>query len=224
MTKLEFEKLQLLLQDRSHHRRRDVESTYLFQGVLICPNCGNPLSVNRYVRKRKDGSQYQGAVYKCQACYKAGNSMIQIGEHRFLDALYEYMKNIDIKDLEPIEDKGDDELNKYKKQLAQIEKQRERYQRAWATGRMLDKEFDKLMDETLDVYQELVEKINALEETAPTITKEEIFRLLTTDEKREFISRFFRKVEFYLVPKPPLRPDKAKKGKDLVVIFNVEFY
>lgn len=233
ISKAEFNRIQLLLQDRSQHRLRDVESTYLFQGVLSCPECGSTLSVNRYVRTRKDGSKYQGALYKCQVCWKQGRHMISIGEQRILDALYEYMKNFEIKDVEPIVEEKDD-LAKLKKKLQQIEKQREKYQRAWATGKMMDKEFDKLMDETLEVYQELTKEINSLQEPALIITKEELekivvsfnenFRFLTNEEKREFISRFIRKIELKLIPKPPLRPDKAKKGKDLVKIIDVLFY
>lgn len=231
MTKFEFEKLQLLLQDRGQHRRREVESIYLFQGVLICPQCNRPLAVNRFIRKKKDGTEYQGAVYKCQACYKEGNKMLQIGEHRFLEALYEYMKQVVITHIEPVE--VNDDLSVYKLQLQQIEKKREKYQRAWASDKMTDEEFDKLMDETRDLYDDLKKKVNTVQTPMPTITKEELEKIITSfnenfyflsnDEKRKFISRFFRKIEFTLIPQPPKRPDKAKKGKDKVVITNVVF-
>jgi site-specific DNA recombinase len=231
VSKVEFGKLQLLLQDRGQHRMREVKTNYLFQGVLVCPQCGNHLAVNRYVRNRKDGTQYQGAVYKCQHCYKAGNTMLSIGEHRFLTALYEYMTNFKIDQFEPIE--VPDETKKYKVQLKQIEKKREKFQRAWASDKITDEEFDKLMDETRGIYDSLKKKISESTTAAPTITKEELeeivvsfndnFRVLTDDEKREFVSRFIRKIEFELIPQPP-KNYRNKKGKDLVRIIDIQFY
>lgn len=232
ISKKEYQKIQEILDANSQHRKREVVSTYLFQGVLICPHCNNPLSVNRYVRTKKDGTQTQGALYKCQNCWKMGRTMLSVGENRFLDALYKYMENIEIKDVEPLKEKDDTAITK--KQLEQIERKREKYQRAWASDKMTDEEFDKLMDETREVYEELKKKINEVETPTQTITKEDIekivfsfnenFRLLTIDEKKEFVSRFFRKIEFYLEPQPPQRPDRAKKGKELVIISNIEFY
>ncbi|MFE4523461.1 recombinase family protein [Cytobacillus firmus] len=235
ISKEEFERLQDMLQDRSVHHRRDVKANYLFQGVLICPDCNRPLSVNRYVRKRKDGSQYQSAVYRCQNCWKKKKSMVSIGESRFLDALKDYMANYNIDEqhfnkIDPVEE---DERETILKELQQIEKMREKYQRAWAKDKMTDEEFDKRMDETLEVYEELKRKLEetkapasidteALKEIV-TVFNENFFRL-TQEEKRMFVSQFIKNIEYKLVPQPPQRPDRHKKGKDLVVITHVEFY
>lgn len=231
ITKEEFMKLQKILQNRALHRRRDVVNDYLFQGVLICPNCNSTLSVNRYVRKRKDGSQYQGAVYKCQVCWKSGRTMLTIGEHRFVNALTEYMKAVKIPDIEPEEEK--DERHIYLEQLQQVEKKREKYQRAWAADLISDKEFEDRMKETKITLDNLKNELNKIE--APVIVDTEAikniiltfnqnFFFLTQEEKRMFISQFIKKIEFNLIPQPPQRPDKAKKGKDLVVITDVDFY
>lgn len=233
ISKREFLKLQQMLEDRGHHRRREVETTYLFQGVLSCPQCGNPLSVNRYVRKRKDGSEYQGAVYKCQKCYKDGNKSLQIGEHRFLDSLNDYMKNfkIDEKYIEPIKevDNGQEILLN---QLHQIEKKREKYQRAWASDKMTDEEFDKMMDETREIYDDLKNKLEKYKAPVKVDIEElkkivfsfnENFYYLTQEEKRSFVASFIRKINFKLISQPP-KNYRNKKGKDLVVISDVEFY
>ncbi|MFY2154674.1 recombinase family protein [Cytobacillus firmus] len=232
ISKEEFERLQEMLNDRSKHHRRDVESHYLFQGKLICPNCQKPLSVNRYVRKRKDGTRYQGCVYKCQNCWKQGKTMLSIGEQRFLDALYEYMKNVKITEIEkPIV--ANDDRKPLLEQLEQIDKMREKYQRAWAMDKMTDEEFDKRMDETREVFDDLNRRLKEIEapESIDTEALKEIvftfnqnFFLLNQEEKSMFVSQFIRKIEFELIPQPPQRPDKAKKGKDLVVITNTEFY
>jgi DNA invertase Pin-like site-specific DNA recombinase/uncharacterized protein YbaR (Trm112 family) len=231
ISKDEFVKLQQMLEDRTLHHNREVKNIYLFQGVLICPRCKRPLSVNRYQRKRKDGTEYQGAIYKCQACWKEGHGMLSIGEQLFLDALLEYMKHVKFTDIEPIEEK-EDEREDLTKKLAQIEKKREKYQRAWGNDKMTDVEFEKLMDETREIYDELKIKLNKIKATVPINTEalKEIvftfnqnFTFLTDEERRMFISQFIRKIEFKLIPQPPVRK-RDKKGKDKVVITNIDFY
>jgi site-specific DNA recombinase len=232
ITKEEFLKLQQILDDRAVHHRRDVKSTYLFQGVLICPSCGRPLSVNRYIRKRKDGSEYQGAIYRCQVCLKEGKKVFAIGEQRFLEALKEYMKNVEIKPIEQPEEEKD-EKNFYLEQMKQIEKKREKYQRAWAADLISDEEFEQRMNETRETYEELKKKLDEFKDEVkvdPEQLKNIVFAFnvtfehLTQEEKREFISRFIRKIHFKAIPKPSTRPDRYKTGKPLIVITDVEFY
>jgi site-specific DNA recombinase len=232
ISKAEFNKLQQMLDDRSVHRLREVESTYVFQGVLICPTCNSPLSVNRYVRKKKDGSQYQGALYKCQNCYREGRQMISLGEQRILEALYSYMKNFTLENIE-VPETNDDEYQKLIDHLRQIEKKREKYQRAWAADLMTDDEFNKLMSETRMIFEELKDQISSYDVPSPVnpdaikdivYTFNQSFFYLIQEEKRLFVSQFIRKIEFKLISQSPKRPDKAKKGKDQVIITNVEFY
>ena len=230
ITKTKFLKLQQILNDRTKYHRREVENTYLFQGVLICPECGRPLSVNRYIRKKKDGSERQGAVYRCQACWKEYGKMNTIGEYRFEEALKNYMENFEIKHLEPVEEESDFSI--HHEQLLQIEKKREKFQRAWAADLISDDEFTKLMNETRVIYEELkliaeesptpvVVDLNELKNIVNTFNKN--FFSLTQEEKKSFISSFIRKIEFKILPQQPKRPDKSKKGKALIVITNVEF-
>lgn len=231
ITKTKFLKLQQILNDRTKHHRREVENTYLFQGILICPECGRPLSVNRYIRKKKDGSESQGAVYRCQSCWKEHGKMNTIGEYRFEEALKNYMENFEIEHLEPVEEESDISINH--EQLLQIEKKREKFQRAWAADLISDDEFTKLMNETRVIYEELkliveesptpvVVDLNELKNIVNTFNKN--FFYLTQEEKKSFISTFIRKIEFKILPQQPKRPDKSKTGKALIVITNVEFY
>jgi site-specific DNA recombinase len=232
ISKEEFIKLQEMLKTRSIHHRRDVENTYLFQGVLSCPQCSRPLSVNRYSRKKKDGSLYQSALYKCQACWKEGKKMVSIGENRILTALNEYMKDVIIKDVELIQnDNG--ERDRLIKQQLQIEKKREKYQKAWANDLITDDEFEDRMKETMESHKLIKEQLKKIKAPAQLDAKaineiiftfNQSFFFLTQEEKKQFISRFIRKIEIDLIPQPPKRPDKHSKGKDLVEISNVEFY
>lgn len=225
ITKEEFTKLQQLLSDRSQHRLRDVKSTYIFQGVMSCPKCERILSVNRYVRKRSDGSTYQGAIYRCQPCDKEKKSNKAIGEERILNALYEYMQNVSFDNIQLPEPKP----NSAKKRLTDIERKREKYQRAWAADLMTDEEFTKLMNETKELYEDLKNEISEPEQVidiesikSAVFSFNENFKLLTHDEKREFISRFIRRIDFDLVETPP-KDKRSKKGKREVVINNVVF-
>lgn len=231
ITKTKFLKLQQILNDRTKHHRREVENTYLFQGILICPECGRPLSVNRYIRKKKDGSESQRAVYRCQSCWKEHGKMNTIGEYRFEEALKNYMENFEIEHLEPVEEESDISINH--EQLLQIEKKREKFQRAWAADLISDDEFTKLMNETRVIYEELkliveesptpvVVDLNELKNIVNTFNKN--FFYLTQEEKKSFISTFIRKIEFKILPQQPKRPDKSKTGKALIVITNVVFY
>jgi site-specific DNA recombinase len=231
ISKQEFLKVQKMLEDRSLHHNREVEGIYLFQGVLLCPQCKNTLTVNRYVRNKKDGSEIVGVCYKCQHCYKKGWKMLTIGEYRFLDALYDYMKIVDIpNDEEPVEIKDDHSI--FLDQLQQIEKKREKYQKAWASDFISDEEFELRMNETKNIYLELKKKADEYKAPIKIDTEalkqiilmfNQHFYFLSLEEKRTFISQFIRKIEFYLVEQPP-KDKRNKKGKSKVVILNVDFY
>jgi site-specific DNA recombinase len=232
ITREEFNLIQNMLNDRSLHRRRDVINTYLFQGVISCPQCSRPLSVNRYTRKKKDGSTYQGALYKCQACWKEGNGMVSVGEERILQALKVYMKDVVIEDVK-VPDNQNDERDILIKQQQHIEKKREKYQRAWANDLITDEEFEERMRETMVAYDQIKNELAKIKAPVQLDTEaikniiftfNQSFLFLTKEEKKQFISRFIRKIDFGLLPQPPKRPDKHSRGKDLVVISNVEFY
>lgn len=231
ISKERYKRLQTMIDDRSRARKRVAYNTYLFQQKIVCPSCGNFLSVNRYIRKRPDGSEYRGATYRCGPCAKKNLYNKAVGERRYLNALYEYMKNFKLDDLDIPEKK--DERYLLKKQLDVIKKKRAKYQKAWANDLMTDEEFAERMNETKKPLEELKEKINNyktpelpnIERIKNVVTDfNQNFRRLTLLEKQEFISKFIRKIHFKLIPQKSKRPDKYKRGKDLVVITKVFFY
>lgn len=229
ITKEEFDKIQLILDDRTIYRKRDVESTYLFQGKMVCPDCERTMTVNRHLRTLSDNSEVHYAVYRCNHCWKTKRTRKSVGEKGLLEGLYEYMRNVE---LAPVVEKKEPKNNIANDQLKQIERKREKYQRAWASDLMTDEEFKKLMDETKDIYEELKSKVEQIEEPViidiEQINKikwmfNENFKKLTPKEKQIFISTFIRKIEFERVPQPPKRPDKSKRGVDKIVIKKVVF-
>jgi len=160
-----------------------------------------------------------------------GKKIKQIGEKRFLDALYIYMKNIDLKGIDITEEP--DETKHLTDQLKSLEKKREKYQRAWASDLISDSEFEQRMLETRDLFEELKRKLSEKEEPIQVDIEEiknvvftfnQTFHFLTQEEKRMFISRFIKKIDYELIPQPPQRPDRCKYGKDLVTITDVLFY
>lgn len=230
MTKEKFIKLQELLRERSLIHRRDVSIPYLFQSVLACPRCGYITTTNRVIRNRVDGTEHVSVRYVCGDCIRAKRPYKSYGEETVLDGLYEYMKNVKLPSIK--ETPKPKKLSIYQEQLKQIEKKRKKYQRAWASDLMTDEEFTKLMNETKTAYEELKEKSKEKEEHRTLdieVMKSVIsqfndnFKELTKEEQRRFIIRFIKKIEIKAITPPPKRPDKAKKGRDVIVVTNVVF-
>jgi site-specific DNA recombinase len=233
ISKERFDKLQKMLDDRSLNFRKDVKSTYLFQGVLACPTCGNMLSVNRYIRKKKDGSEYQGAIYRCKKCFEEKRTQFTPGEVRIEEAVKEFMRNVEFKNIEPLEVEQDDR-SKIVAQLEKIEKKREKYQRAWAADLINDKEFEERMNETRDIYENLQKELKKIKSAPSTMNTDDLkkivfmfndlFSNLTSEEKKMFIQQFIRKIKFRFVDQPPSRPDRTKIGKPQIKVTDIEFY
>jgi site-specific DNA recombinase len=230
ITKREFEKLQDILDNRTPQSFREVQSTYLFQGVLVCHVCQTTLAVNRYFKQYQDGIERQSALYRCNTCYHAGRKRKTIGEQRYLEALLDYMKHVELPTVEIPEEK--DVSHIYQEQLKNVERKREKYQRAWASDLMTDDEFSKRMNETKEIYEDLKAKLNEIKAPAQVdaeafkqivFTFNQSFRYLTKEEKQQFIHQFIKRIEYKLVPQPP-KNKRNKEGKDKVVITHVEFY
>lgn len=230
ITKKEFDHIQTLLDDRAINQRRDVAGVYLFQAILVCPSCGNRMSVNRFFSKNK-GKEVQRCVYKCLKCIKAKTFTNAIGESHFLKALYEYMERFDINTYkQPVD--IDDEYGRLSSTLAAIERKREKYQKGWASDLITDEEFGRLMKETKDPYEKAKKDMESYRppvqydlDNITDLTRHfnSNFKKLSTTEKREFIATFIKAIHFKVVPQPPKNP-RNKKGKPLIVMTDVVFY
>lgn len=237
ITKEHFDKLQKILNDHAKSPRKNVDSIYLFQGVLICPSCGNPMSVNRFFYKVKseEGLVKQGATYRCKPCEKVGNDVPGLNELKYTDSLIDYMKKLSFDDIKPPEVEKDDELDELQKELERVQRQRNKYQRAWSTEKMTDDEFDLLMNETKSLYEDLLQKISERKQTDSldiealkniVISFREFFEYdMLIEEQRDFIQQFIRKIEFEFIRHEPSKLSmKPKKGRSTVAIKNIEFY
>lgn len=231
ITKERWLRLQKILNDRTVHFKKHLKFNYIFHGVLICPNCGHVLVGNRFTRIRKDGTEKHGFIYRCNSCIKNKRKVRNLGEKYFLEAFMEYMKDINFDNVE-IKVEENNNAKELLKELDKIKKIRTRYQRGWASGNIEDDEFEVLMQETKIMQKEIEQKLEKLDahkiQDVDSLKKivstfNEHFHELDREEKREFIQRFIRKIEFKIIEMPP-KSSKYKKGRPKINITNIEFY
>ena len=60
-----WEKVQIILKDRSKTHNRVYDSELILSGLLKCPVCGASMTVSRSTRKRKDGTKVVNEYYAC---------------------------------------------------------------------------------------------------------------------------------------------------------------
>ncbi|MED2945250.1 recombinase family protein [Bacillus swezeyi] len=207
MTKEEFEELQKILYARQNFKKRETKSIFIFQMKLVCPQCGNRLGCERatYYRKR-DKQNVESNHYRCQTCSLNHRPKIGVSEKKIEKALLLYMKDITF-DLKPVVREEKNESAELQNRIEKIERQREKYQKAWALDLMTDEEFATRMTETRKVYEELQGQLSKTQppqdspidiEKAKKVVNE--FKInwsyLNSEEKREYVQSFIEKIEF----------------------------
>jgi site-specific DNA recombinase len=206
VTKNQFHHLLELLSERQNKKKRKVNSFFVYQMKLICPNCGNHLTSERSTYIRKDGHVSEYNHYRCQACALNKRKAIMVSEKKIEVAFVEYMKRLrfEVPEVEYEEDKEKDSIMK---QINRIKKQREKYQKAWANDLMNDEEFTERMGETKEGLKKLEEKLSQIQPAATNIVNQEHleelinnFNLnwlnLTPQEKHQFLNLFVKHIEF----------------------------
>lgn len=206
ITKEEFEELQRIVTSRKQHKKREVQSHFVYQMKLVCPDCGNRLSSERKSWEKKDGSLGVSHIYRCHSCVyrEVEHPPFSISESNINKLLVDYMKNIVL--VPTNVDTPTDDTEKLRDELSRIERQREKYQRAWASDFITDDEFGKLMGETrvrLEELQRLLSNEKNIVNDINTIQKHiemtkifnENFQLLTQEEKQSFIQTFVDSIE-----------------------------
>lgn len=158
MTKEDHDHLLKILSDRSHKKKRNVNSIFVYQMKLICPACGNHLSSERSKYVRKDKSLYQANRYRCQVCALARRAPVSFSEKMMNKSFTEFMKKLTIEKVPELE-KEADPTERLKSKIARVEKQREKYQRAWANDLMTDDEFSERMIETKNILEDWKEEL-----------------------------------------------------------------
>lgn len=222
ITKDRFMKVQQLLSSRQNFKKRKTTSIFIFQMKLLCPNCGNHLTCERVrYHRKKDNKDIEHNRYRCQACVlnkkKAFSSSETKIEKAFLDYIddYRFTKVPEFK-------KEDDEKEILKKKLSKIERQREKFQKAWSNDLMTDEEFAKRMKETKNTLEEIKSELNKLglsqnekidSETVRRIVNDikNKWSLLSSLEKKQFMNLFVKNIQL-------------KKINEKNIVVNITFY
>lgn len=222
LTKDEYDRLQKVISSRRNFKIRETTSDHIFQMKIQCNGCDSRLTSERswYYRKR-DKKDVHNNHYRCGMCAEDKRPSQIVSERMMEKAFVEYMNNLVLNKIPKIENEEKNKLDEINTKIRRIEKQREKYQRAWAMDLMTDKEFTQLMNETKLVYEDLKIKKDSIspptDEQDPDKVKEIVKNFkknwdhLEKLEKREFVSIFVEKIEY-------------RKEKTKAIIENVLFY
>lgn len=221
MTKEDHDHLLKILSDRQNKRKRRVNSFFIYQMKLICPTCGNHLTSERYTYLRQDNVLTEHNRYRCQVCALARRPAISCSE-RMLDAAFvDFMKQLTIEKVPEIE-KEKDPSDLLKSKIARVERQREKYQRAWANDLMTDEEFTDRMKETKSILEEWEEELKASQPSYENHFDQDAVKEIVNDfnenwthlepkEKHHFLNMFVEGIKF------------TKEGRKIDVV-DVLFY
>ncbi|HCG4535528.1 TPA: recombinase family protein [Salmonella enterica subsp. enterica serovar Typhi str. AG3] len=232
MSKEEFAQLQKIIESRQNQKKRDVKSVFVYQMKLICPDCGNRLTSERSVWKRKtDNQQVEKNAYRCQACALNNKKAFRVREVDVDNALLEYMPTLMLEASQMTKDTkesivGDEIL----KEMKSIENQREKYQRAWASDLITDEEFKDRMNESRLRYDELkseLEQMQGESRDEKDIAKyremakyfDDNFARLTQEERRSFVQTFVSSINFDVVERTKAKAYRNQKIKAADISF-----
>jgi DNA invertase Pin-like site-specific DNA recombinase len=205
ITKERHERIVKILKDRRNHKKRKVNSLFVYQMKLICPTCKNHLTSERFHYTNKDGTLRQHSRYRCQVCAREKRKAVSVSEKIIEKAFLEYIKSIELNGIyESKEEK--DKVELLEREIESIEEKREKFQKGWANGWIKDDEFSNLMKETETELERLRKERDEHAPDNDRVDKETVlayaksisknFNFLTTKEKRDFINISVRSIYF----------------------------
>ncbi|KMT62707.1 recombinase family protein [Paenilisteria newyorkensis] len=218
LTEEEFFELQNILKARTGHvssRKRAL--THVFAGKIVCPNCGYRMSCTR--------TKYQDRYnndYRCPNC-KIYYTHTSVSERKILKAFDKYIESFQLKSFDiKKETKQENNTRKIERQIVNLSKKREKYQKGWALDLIDDNEFSKLMKETqseLDQLEsELPKQSPTSEKTFDAIAIKNIVKNLkdnwtelTLEERKDFVNMFIQDIHYV-------------KNDGIVTITKIDFY
>jgi len=185
ITKDMFDKLQAII--KRNPRSSDNEYTYIFTGLIRCPECGTRLGGTMHMNK-KNGKTYIYRSYRCtnnrlnHRCSFNKSVMEKRMETLLLDNLEDIIAGQKVKSVELRE--KHDRVKKYN--LPELQAELERLNYSWQKGRIKSaEEYDKK-------YDAVMEKINAAHAEHDELTAEpdyeKIQAVLTSDWKEIYTS------------------------------------
>lgn len=228
MSKEEFIQLQNIIKSRQLQKKRETNYNFIYQTKIVCPSCGNRLSSECSRWKNKNGMERSANRYRCQSCALDGREPVSISEYKLTMQLIQHMNALtfDENDHEEIEAEKDN-LQLIENEMRRIEREREKYQRAWASDLISDTEFKNRMDDTRKRYSDLERQLNASQDetTFGNVNPEYIKQLsnefnqnyeyLTDEEKRTFVQQFIESIELVEASSPIT---SVKKAYDVKVV------
>lgn len=208
ISKEEFQHIRSILESRRHVKLRETTSVFIFQTKVVCPVCGGRYTSERgqYTRKT-DNKTIEHASYRCGACPLNGRKAPSVSQKKIEKAFVDFMNDFTSRSTPKETKKDGEKLTKVlTKKLNQVNKQREKYQRAWSMDMMTDDEFRQRMAETKEVIDELQQELEKIEPINDVVNKDKVKLIvqdfkenwsdLLDEEKREFMSEFVECVTF----------------------------
>lgn len=158
-----FDKIQDILKRNIKDNTR-TDRTYIFAGLIRCPNCGRLLAGQNMLSRNRYGTKYTYKKYRCPAHREntVCNFSKVVGESTMekllLKNLDEYLKDAKIRATEIVDTK-EPSVPKY--DIGEINAEIERLNYAWKKGRIkggieqYDKEYDELLEKLEAAQAEL---------------------------------------------------------------------
>ncbi|MEH7216186.1 recombinase family protein [Bacillus toyonensis] len=222
ITKDRFLKVQQLLSSRQNFKKRKTTSIFIFQMKLLCPNCGNHLTCERVMyHRKKDNKDIEHNRYRCQACVLNKKKAFSSSEKKIEKAFLDYIDDYRFTTVPELK-KEDDEKEILKKKLSKVERQREKFQKAWSNDLMTDEEFADRMKETKNTLEEIKEELyksglNQNEKIDSDTVRRIVndiknkWSLLSSLEKKQFMNLFVKNIQL-------------KKINEKNIVVNITFY
>ena len=198
-----FDKIQEIL-DRNV-KLYPAHRSYLFSGLIRCPNCGKVLKGGTSTRKRVDGTYAHYKKYRCShskldsKCDFIKTISENVLERLMLANIEKYMADAKLRSL--VIEEADVKIPKYN--IEDIHEQIDRLNYSWQTGKI------RKVEQYEKQYAELMEKLDEAEaEQKETIARDfskieailrggwrEIYNALDDEHKRSFWRSFVQSIE-----------------------------
>lgn len=227
ITKRERDKLLEIL-EKNKTGRRFIEQDDLFRRRVKCSQCSSIMSVNARSHNNYKTIHYS---YVCNDCHANDRPFMSVSESVIENAFYDYMRRFPILELNKVDNKEDEKDTKIKALLRRkknIDRERDKIQRAWIKDMMSDDDLNRYQKELDKELSQINDELSKMKVKRVEIDKEELkelityfndhFSLLSRSEKRSFIQQHIRYIEY------ERRLVKGYKKKYNTKIINVEFF
>lgn len=201
ITKEMFDEIQQIVEYTP--RTSGDEYSYIFTGLLRCPNCGGNLSGAMHCNKAKNGKRYRYYGYRCpkHRIHKRCDFTFVVFENKLeqtmLDRVEEILEEQEVSNIE-VSEKG---FVSSKYDVQELRDELERLNYAWKKGRIknveeYDRDYDAIVAKIQEAENATPEKPTDLSYIKETLTGgwKTIYESLDNDHKRAFWRSFVREI------------------------------